>query len=44
MGDQDRGLWQQSDPNLNLNSITKFLCDIDKASLLFEFFSLSYFP
>lgn len=44
MGDQDHGLRQQSDPNLNLNFITEFLCDIDKASSLSEFFSLSHFP
>lgn len=40
MGDQDHGLRQQSDPNLNLNSITEFLCDIDKASSLSKFYSL----
>lgn len=41
MGDQDCGLRQQRDPNLNLNSITEFLCDIDKASSLSEFFPVS---
>lgn len=44
VGDQDHGLWQQSDPNLNLNSIAKFLCDIDKVYPISEFFSLSHFP
>jgi hypothetical protein len=41
MGEQDHGLLQQSHPNLNLNFITEFLCDIDKASSLSEFFSVS---
>lgn len=45
MGDQDHGLQQQqqSDPNLNLSSITEFLCDIDKASSLSKFFPRSHF-
>lgn len=31
LGDQDHELQQQSDPNLNLNSITESLCDIENS-------------